>query len=80
MNGSDEEPELKLLASYAYRERQRRENSFKLGERMVGQAALEKRTHSSDETCPRLREGQLPVWANRADEHRGAADSCSKAR
>nr|MBA2586481.1 response regulator [Chthoniobacterales bacterium] len=42
MNGSAEEPELTLLASYAYRERKGVNNRFKLGEGLVGQAALEK--------------------------------------
>src|SRR4051794_9390911 len=36
------DPELKLLASYAFRERRGVNNSFKLGESLVGQAALEK--------------------------------------
>ncbi|MDP9003975.1 MAG: response regulator, partial [Verrucomicrobiota bacterium] len=42
MNGTLEEPELQLLASYAYRERKGVNNRFKLGEGLVGQAALEK--------------------------------------
>jgi len=42
MDGSTDEPELKLLASYAYRERKGVNNRFKLGESLVGQAALEK--------------------------------------
>ena len=42
MNGSPEEPELKLLASYAYRDRKGVNTRFKLGEGLVGQAALEK--------------------------------------
>ncbi|MDQ3119810.1 MAG: response regulator, partial [Verrucomicrobiota bacterium] len=42
MNGSESEPELKLLASYAYRERKGVNNRFRLGEGLVGQAALEK--------------------------------------
>ncbi|MDQ6764536.1 MAG: HAMP domain-containing protein, partial [Verrucomicrobiota bacterium] len=42
MNGSETEPELKLLASYAYRERKGVNNRFRLGEGLVGQAALEK--------------------------------------
>jgi len=42
MDGSTEEPELQLLASYAYRERKGVNNRFKLGEGLVGQAALEK--------------------------------------
>jgi len=42
MDGSVPEPELKLLASYAYRERKGVNNRFRLGESLVGQAALEK--------------------------------------
>jgi HAMP domain-containing protein/signal transduction histidine kinase/CheY-like chemotaxis protein len=37
-----EEPALKLLASYAYKERKNIDNKFKLGEGLVGQCALEK--------------------------------------
>jgi HAMP domain-containing protein/signal transduction histidine kinase/CheY-like chemotaxis protein len=44
MNGSDAEPELKLLASYAGHNGDRVKTHFKLGETMVGQAALEKRS------------------------------------
>src|SRR5438067_2060616 len=43
MNSSDAEPELRLLASYAGRNGQEAKTQFKLGESMVGQAALEKR-------------------------------------
>ncbi|MFL6589080.1 MAG: response regulator, partial [Chthoniobacterales bacterium] len=42
MDSTGEEPELQLLASYAYRERKGVNTRFKLGEGMVGQAALEK--------------------------------------
>jgi HAMP domain-containing protein/GAF domain-containing protein len=42
MDGSEEQPELRLLASYAYRERKGVNNRFRLGEGLVGQAALEK--------------------------------------
>src|SRR6266478_5300341 len=42
MNGKEGEPELKLLASYAYRDRKGVNSRFKLGEGLVGQAALEK--------------------------------------
>ena len=38
------EPELKLLASYAYTERKTLSNRFKAGEGLVGQAALEKQS------------------------------------
>ena len=37
-----EEPALKLLASYAYKERKSAGSSFKLGDGLVGQCALEK--------------------------------------
>ncbi len=43
MDSSGEEPELKLLASYAYRERRGAKNRFKLGDSLIGQAALEKK-------------------------------------
>ena len=42
MDESAEEPELKLLASYALRERRFVTSRFRLGESLVGQAALEK--------------------------------------
>jgi len=42
MRNSGEEPELKLLASYAHHQRKGANNNFKLGESLVGQAALEK--------------------------------------
>src|SRR5262245_1014377 len=42
MGKSGREPELKLLASYACREQSGVQTSFKLGESLVGQAALEK--------------------------------------
>src|SRR5205807_7250801 len=41
-NGSDE-PELKLLVSYAHRNGREMKNNFKLGESLVGQAALERK-------------------------------------
>ena len=42
MSNSAEEHELKLLASYAHRQRKGAKERFKLGESLVGQAALEK--------------------------------------
>src|SRR5678810_151277 len=39
---AENEPYLKLLASYAFRSRKNVSNRFKLGEGLVGQAALEK--------------------------------------
>jgi HAMP domain-containing protein/signal transduction histidine kinase/CheY-like chemotaxis protein len=38
----EEDPQLKLLASYAHRERKNVDSNFKLGEGLVGQCALEK--------------------------------------
>src|SRR5256886_9301069 len=43
MDSTVKKPELKLLASYAYRERRGAKNRFKLGDSLVGQAALEKK-------------------------------------
>ncbi len=42
--GGDEEPELVLLATYGYKERKSISNRFKLGESIVGQAALERKS------------------------------------
>src|SRR3712207_208443 len=39
---SPEEPELRLLATYGYKERKNVSNRFKFGEALVGQAALER--------------------------------------
>ncbi|MGF2040141.1 MAG: response regulator [Nostoc sp. CmiVER01] len=42
MDSIDKEPVLKLLSSYAYKERKNLANQFRLGEGLVGQCALEK--------------------------------------
>jgi HAMP domain-containing protein/signal transduction histidine kinase/DNA-binding response OmpR family regulator len=42
MDASKDDAYLKLLASYAYRERKNADNRFKMGEGLVGQCALEK--------------------------------------
>ncbi|MBN3962386.1 response regulator [Nostoc sp. NMS8] len=42
MDSIDDQPVLKLLSSYAYKERKNLANQFRLGEGLVGQAALEK--------------------------------------
>ncbi|HLP41204.1 MAG TPA: GAF domain-containing protein, partial [Fibrobacteria bacterium] len=42
MHADEDEPTLKLMASYAYKERRQAGNDFKLGEGLVGQCALEK--------------------------------------
>ena len=43
MDSIDDEPVLKLLSSYAYKERKTLSNQFRLGEGLVGQCALEKK-------------------------------------
>jgi len=40
----DADPELQLIASYGYKQRKRMSNRFKLGESLVGQAALERQS------------------------------------
>ncbi|HEY1015250.1 MAG TPA: ATP-binding protein, partial [Herpetosiphonaceae bacterium] len=42
MDGASDSPTLRLLSTYAYRERKHLANQFKLGEGLVGQSALEK--------------------------------------
>ncbi len=42
--GEDEETELRLIASYGYKERKAISNRFKIGEALIGQAALERKT------------------------------------
>ncbi|MCC5616995.1 response regulator [Nostoc sp. CHAB 5836] len=42
MDSIDDQPMLKLLSSYAYKERKNLANQFRLGEGLVGQCALEK--------------------------------------
>jgi HAMP domain-containing protein/CheY-like chemotaxis protein len=42
-SGEDEETELRLIATYGYKERKSIANRFKVGEALVGQAALEKK-------------------------------------
>ena len=42
MDSINDQPVLKLLSSYAYKERKNLANQFRLGEGLVGQSALEK--------------------------------------
>ncbi len=74
MNGSAEEPELQLLASYAYRERKGVNTRFKLGEGLVGQAALEKERILLTRVPPDYVQISSGSRRNGADEHRRAAD------
>ena len=64
------EPDLKLLASYAYTERKHLANRFKAGE-VVGR--LLEKEHPADQRPARLRQDQFRPRRGQADEHRGHA-------
>ena len=55
----DGEPMLRLIASYGYKKRKNLSNEFKLGEGLVGQAALEKIADRRQERARRLREDHV---------------------
>ena len=62
---TDGEPVLKLLASYAYKERKHLANEFQLGEGLVGQCALREGAHPARPTCPTTTSRSAPAWARR---------------
>ena len=61
-----EEPDLRLLASYAYTEGEQLKTRFRAGEGLVGQAAVEKEADSADRRADQLRADQLRASARRA--------------
>jgi len=67
---SKEEPVLRLLASYAYRARKNVGNEFRLGEGIVGQAAVEKEkillTNVPPASAPRTRPSSISSWSRSA--------------
>ena len=72
MDESEGGKQLKLLASYAYKERKHVANRFRLGEGIVGQAALEKKSDRALARAERLRPDQLGprrVTATEPDRH-----------
>ena len=71
-DAEDEEPELQLVASYGYKTRKKVANRFKLGEGLVGQAALEKQPILVTE-----RAGRLHPRSPRASARRRRATSSS---
>ena len=76
-----EEPQLTLLASYAYEGRRARSASqLELGEGLVGQCALEKREDPADERAARLHRRSSPAWARRRRRTSSCCRWCSKAR
>jgi HAMP domain-containing protein len=74
MDKSNGESELKLLASYASQEANGAKNRFKMGESLVGQAALEKQRILLT-MYAQLRESQFRPGRISSDERRGSADS-----
>ena len=56
-------PQLELLASYAFREREGVHDAIKLGEGLVGQCALEKERILLTNVPPRLHRRSAPAWA-----------------
>ena len=53
---------LKLIASYAYKERKNLGQQFHYGEGLVGQCALEKETHPAHRGARTITSGSLRVW------------------
>jgi len=67
---------LKLLASYAYRERRNLSNEFKLGEGLIGQCALEKEQILVT-NVPAIISRSIPVLGN---QHRSTSWFCRAVR
>ena len=61
-----EEPDLRLLASYAYTEGEHLKTRFRAGEGLVGQAAVEKEADPAHRRADQLRPDQLRAWARAA--------------
>ena len=83
----DDEPELQLIASYGYKTRKKVSNRFKLGESLVGQAALERQSILITRAAGGLRQGRVRPRRGRAEEHhrhagplRGPGDGRDRAR
>ena len=64
-----EEPDLRLLASYAYTEGEQLKTRFRAGEGLVGQAAVEKEADSAHRRADQLRADQLRPGLGGADQH-----------
>ncbi len=69
----DNDTYLKLLASYAFRNRKNVGNRFSLGEGLVGQAALEKERILITNAPERLRPDHLRPRPGHADQYHRAA-------
>ncbi len=70
-NGTDE-PLLRLLSSYAFRERKHLSNKFQIGEGLVGQCRAGKRAHPAHRGAERLHQDRLGAG-------RGVAGQCDRA-
>ena len=67
--GEDEETELRLIATYGYKERKSIANRFKVGEAIVGQAALEKKAIVITQAPEDYIKIALGARRGRPDEH-----------
>jgi hypothetical protein len=74
-----EEPDLRLLASYAYTEGEQLKTRFRAGEGLVGQAAVEKKRFCSPTSRPTTSRS-VRAWARRRRPTSSSSRSCSKAR
>ena len=72
-SGTGGEPRLKLLASYAFKERKDLANEFRLGEGLVGQAALEKQRILLTNVPPDYIQISSGLGERRAAQHHRAA-------
>ena len=75
VDNSNGDSELKLLASYAHQEGDGAKSRFRMGEGLVGQAALEKRRISLNRSTTRLRESKFRLGRISPVERGRAADS-----
>ena len=75
VDNSNGDSELKLLASYAQQEGNGAKSRFKMGEGLVGQAALEKRRFLLTEVPGNYAKDKFRLGRISPDERRGAADS-----
>ena len=75
-----EEPDLRLLASYAYTEGEQLKTRFRAGEGLVGQAAVEKEPILLTDVPPNYVQISSGLGSARAHQHLRRARSCSRAR
>ncbi len=80
VDASGDEPTLKLLASYAYKDRKHVSNEFRMGEGLVGQCAVD-RPHAARSTrCRATTSRSAPAWARPRRGTSWCSRCCSRAR